>query len=324
MRKSNVQNRGPYLVISKEYALAHFPHETTYLTLQRPGKSKKWRPRFYIRNDGRVYMLRGQWSDFVRDNHLQEGDICLLLPTKTGRKFTVTVHILRATKSHSRGERGTGSQRVGPCHGGSSTEMTSAVPVKDEPADGEHVPSESKEVSDGSLNSNDSGGPSEESTDGENMFPRSSMNETTDESLNSKDSGGPSEPPYIVPAQSSLSRSQKKIVKAKVQAIQCEVPIYVVIMRRTSITVYKKLLEFGARYATYLPAKEQRMVLHCNGNKWNTELVLRNGRRLFLNGGWPRFVHDNGLRLGDICLFELNKNESKLTMEVHIIPREQF
>lgn len=125
-----------------------------------------------------------------------------------------------------------------------------------------------KEVSDGSLNSNDSGGPSEESTDGiedehnknllwllrssfsygrklfagEHVSSESSMNETSDGSLNSNDSGCSSAPPYIVPAQNSLSRSQKKIVKAKVQAIQSQVPIYVVIMRRSSIAVYKTKL----------------------------------------------------------------------------------
>ena len=98
--------------------MAHFPHETTYLTLQRPGKSKKWHPRFYIRNDRRVYMLRGQWLDFVRDNHVQEGDICLLLPEKTGRKFTLTVYLLRATETHS------------------SAEMASLVHIKEESTDG--------------------------------------------------------------------------------------------------------------------------------------------------------------------------------------------
>ena len=66
------------------------------------------------------------------------------------------------------------------------------------------------------------------------------------------------------------------------------------------------------------------MVLQCNGKTWNTDMVIRNGSRLFLRGGWPKFVCDNGLRVGDICLFELKKNESKLTMEVHVISREEF
>uniref|UniRef100_K4AJW8 TF-B3 domain-containing protein n=1 Tax=Setaria italica TaxID=4555 RepID=K4AJW8_SETIT len=292
MRKSNVQTSGAYLVISKEYALAHFPHETTFLTLQRPGKSKKWHPRFYIRNDRRVYMLRGQWLDFVRDNHVQEGDICLLLPAKSGRKFMLTVYLLRATDTCPRGGSGTvGFPRVGPFHDRSSAEMTSVVHIKEESTDGEHVSSES------------------------------SMKEFSEASLNSNDSGGPSDPPYILPAMSCLSKSQKKIVEAKVRAIQSEVPIYVVIMKRTSVDVTHNKMLYAA---AHLPVREQTMVLQCNAKIWNTKMEIRNGHRLFLRVGWPEFVRDNSLRVGDICLFELKKNERELTMEVQIISREQF
>jgi hypothetical protein len=52
--------------------------------------------------------------------------------------------------------------------------------------------------------------------------------------------------------------------------------------------------------------------------------VIHSGsRRWFLVGGWTTFVRDNGLRVGDICLFELKK-KGELTMRVHIISREQF
>ena len=53
-------------------------------------------------------------------------------------------------------------------------------------------------------------------------------------------------------------------------------------------------------------------------------MVIHNGRRWFLNGGWTKFARDNGLRVGDICLFELKKNEMNITMKVYIIFREQF
>jgi hypothetical protein len=83
--------------------------------------------------------------------------------------------------------------------------------------------------------------------------------------------------------------------------------------------------EFGAQYAAaHLPAREQTMVLHCYAKTWITKLEIRSGTRLFLRVGWPEFVHDNSLRVGDICLFELKQNEKELTMEVHIIPMEQF
>jgi hypothetical protein len=83
--------------------------------------------------------------------------------------------------------------------------------------------------------------------------------------------------------------------------------------------------ELGVRFAAvYLPSAGQTVVLQHMGKTWNTQMVIHNGRRWFLNGGWTKFARDNGLRVGDICLFELKKNERKLTMDVHIISREQF
>jgi hypothetical protein len=61
--------------------------------------------------------------------------------------------------------------------------------------------------------------------------------------MKSSDSESPSDPPYILPAISCLSKSQKKIVEAKVRAIGSEVSIYVAIMKRTSFDVsHNKML----------------------------------------------------------------------------------
>jgi hypothetical protein len=60
------------------------------------------------------------------------------------------------------------------------------------------------------------------------------------------------------------------------------------------------------------------------GKTWKTQMVIHNGRRWFLNGGWAKFARDNGLRVGDICLFDLKKYPRELTMNVHIISREQL
>jgi len=65
------------------------------------------------------------------------------------------------------------------------------------------------------------------------------MKETSDGSPNRKDSGGPPEPSYILPEMSGLSRSQEKIIEAKVRAIKSEVPIYIAIMRKTNAAVSK-------------------------------------------------------------------------------------
>lgn len=77
-------------------------------------------------------MLTGQWLDFVRDNHVQEGDICLFLPIKGGRKFTYTVYILRITASRSNSRTVTGFETIGR----SNTEMASALHTTEESTEG--------------------------------------------------------------------------------------------------------------------------------------------------------------------------------------------
>ncbi|KAF6993136.1 hypothetical protein CFC21_010068 [Triticum aestivum] len=104
MRKSDVQLPTPLLIISKERSLAaaaRFPHENGAVTLQMPGKSEKWRPRFFIEKDN--CMLAGNWLDFVCDNQVQAGDICIFVPAMGGERSTFTVHIIRAEATHRRG-----------------------------------------------------------------------------------------------------------------------------------------------------------------------------------------------------------------------------
>lgn len=122
----------------------------------------------------------------------------------------------------------------------------------------------------------------------------------------------------------TLSKPQKKIVEERVRAIQAKFPICVAVMKNNNGVAQKWMLELGVRYAAaHLPASGQAVALQCMGKTWITQMVIHNGRRWFLNGGWVRFARDNGLRVGDICLFELKKNKRKLTMKVHIISREQ-
>uniref|UniRef100_A0A8R7JXF9 TF-B3 domain-containing protein n=1 Tax=Triticum urartu TaxID=4572 RepID=A0A8R7JXF9_TRIUA len=104
MRRCDVQLPSPLLIISKEPTLAaaaHFPHENGAVTLEMPGKTEKWRPRFFIEKDTR--MLVGNWLDFVCDNQVQAGDISIFVLAKGGERHTFTVHIVFAEASHCRG-----------------------------------------------------------------------------------------------------------------------------------------------------------------------------------------------------------------------------
>ncbi|KAF8683101.1 hypothetical protein HU200_044958 [Digitaria exilis] len=143
---------------------------------------------------------------------------------------------------------------------------------------------------------------------------------------------------------SHLSEEQKARVIALILEIQPEITVYSITKEyafahfphgNANVTLQipgniKKwhpiFYELGSRYATtvHLPARGQTVVLHCMRKVWKIKMVFQRSRRWFLSRGWPKFVSGNGLRVGDICLFELKKNEKQLVMKVHIIPREQL
>uniref|UniRef100_A0A0E0NYB6 TF-B3 domain-containing protein n=1 Tax=Oryza rufipogon TaxID=4529 RepID=A0A0E0NYB6_ORYRU len=284
-------------VISFCYAEVHFPHKSVTVTLQRPCKSKKWHPRFYKRKDARMNILRGSWVEFVKDNRVQEQDICVFVPTKDARRnFTFTVHLLRVAAAYSRG--GTGVDRAGSSLGRTDVKSASEISIKEEPIDQE-----------------------------ENVSSRN-RNGVSDESEEDEDSEGPAHPPYIVPCKSRLSRLQKKIVEEKVRSFQSKFPVYVAIMKKSNVerSASRCQLELGARFAAavHLPDRRQTVVLQRRGERWATVMQIRSGTRRLLISGWHRFVRDNRLRVGDICLFEFKTHERwRLTMAVHAIFREQ-
>uniref|UniRef100_A0A0D9VWF5 TF-B3 domain-containing protein n=1 Tax=Leersia perrieri TaxID=77586 RepID=A0A0D9VWF5_9ORYZ len=299
MRKFNVQLPTPFLVISSAYAAVHFPHESRSVTLRRPYKSKKWHPKFYKRKDGSMNILRGYWSDFVKENRLLEQDLCVFVPTKDASNFAFTVYVLRAAATYSRG--GTGVDRIGSSVRTIHVKSASDVIIREEPIE-------------------------------DDVSLENSRNGVSDESVESEDTEGPADPPCIVPSasKSRLSSLQKNIVNEKVKSIQSKVPIYVAVMNKTNIGLSscRSQLEFGAQYAAavHLPDRRQTVLLERSGKRWATVMHVNNARstRRFLINGWSRFVRDNRLRVGDICLFELKTRErKKLTMAVHTISSKQ-
>lgn len=243
------------------------------------------------------------FGEFVRDNNVREGDIYLLQPMENvkQRRFTITVHLFhKASLDHSPG--GT-NDNIGPNNERRSTKMAS---VKEEP-DGEEYSAEHEDhgVSD--------------------------------------DSEGSSEPPFMLPLRPCLTPAQEKKVWEKVKEIQPGRPFYVAIINKSN--VYKPgnhtpTLNFGSQYAArYLGEKFAAgrrggkisvicLVFQREGKSrsWPTELchhVRDTGLEFRVIKGWPSFVRDNRLRKGDLCLFNLMKNEEPLKMMVYIIRREE-
>ncbi|KAL6893506.1 hypothetical protein ACP4OV_007604 [Aristida adscensionis] len=225
---------------------------------------------------------------------LQSPSLVIPMPARNAEtKFTVTVYLLREAKSNSLGGHGNDSKGVSSSEGRKGTKVTLTTDVKEEPVDGEHAPSRC------------------------NNYRRAYQ-----KTLQSEDSGGPSSKPlFILSCQARLTRKQEKQVEERVRNIQSEVPIYVAVMNNSSVGNNKTcILIFIKRYATeYLPDGEQTMTLLRKGKRWKAKMLPRNGDQLMLTLGWRDFVQDNRLEVEDICLFQLMRDERKLTMKVHII-----
>nr|XP_009613233.1 B3 domain-containing transcription factor VRN1-like [Nicotiana tomentosiformis] len=70
----------------------------------------------------------------------------------------------------------------------------------------------------------------------------------------------------------------------------------------------------------YMPKTSELIELQDSaGNKWKARCNRRR-MQLFLSGGWFKFVRDNGLLVGDVCVFELIKDlqTDELMLKVHI------
>jgi hypothetical protein len=62
------------------------------MSLMYPNKTHTWEAEIKISNNR--YMLGPGWSQFVNDNELKLGDICLF-QLMENKKLTMTVHIIR-------------------------------------------------------------------------------------------------------------------------------------------------------------------------------------------------------------------------------------
>ena len=72
--------------------------------------------------------------------------------------------------------------------------------------------------------------------------------------------------------------------------------------------------------ADHLERKSHDMLLLRPNRKeqWYVKYYYYASIRGFNGRRWAKFVHDNGLREGDVCVFELMKGARKATMTVHV------
>ncbi|KAM0884041.1 hypothetical protein ACQ4PT_031272 [Festuca glaucescens] len=121
----------------------------------------------------------------------------------------------------------------------------------------------------------------------------------------------------------TLTTIQKKEVDEKVQSIHSDNPKFVAVMRNFNVTG-PFTLTFSKQYVkTYVGDKERNICLQRLNKRWKVHFggspILKR-----IESGWRKFVQENDVEVGDICIFELLKIYELCTMEVHIIHAKDF
>uniref|UniRef100_A0A8I6X9R1 TF-B3 domain-containing protein n=2 Tax=Hordeum vulgare subsp. vulgare TaxID=112509 RepID=A0A8I6X9R1_HORVV len=151
-----------------------------------------------------------------------------------------------------------------------------------------------------------------------------SPSDTPGDSLSSEhDIEGCTSPRYTLTHNTRLNTVQKEEVDEKVKSIHKDNPIFVAVMRRFNVT-RTFTLTFSKKYVnTHVGDKERSVCLQRFGKRWDVQFSSsREVKRIV--SGWRKFVKDNDVETGDICIFELLKIDEMCTMEVHIIHAKDF
>ncbi|KAM0871356.1 hypothetical protein ACQ4PT_035084 [Festuca glaucescens] len=143
---------------------------------------------------------------------------------------------------------------------------------------------------------------------------------------------GPSQRPYILAQRATLPLQVERKVEEKVNAIRSELPIYVKVMTTSSVYRIGMMpceMAFCAEYAlaARLPGMKQALILQMEGKTkpWDAMLSILSNNVRRIQIGWKEFALQNGLEVGDICLFKLADGDTKiLKMMVYVIRKSEI
>ncbi|KAI3505541.1 hypothetical protein L1887_27673 [Cichorium endivia] len=81
-------------------------------------------------------------------------------------------------------------------------------------------------------------------------------------------------------------------------------PYFYVVLTKIHLAT-KFQMAFPRRLTEKLPAAMVSAKIICRGNVWDLVYIGDQGTKKFENETWEKFVNDNKLGLGDVCVFEL-------------------
>ncbi|CAM0876778.1 unnamed protein product [Alopecurus aequalis] len=105
-------------------------------------------------------------------------------------------------------------------------------------------------------------------------------------------------------------------------SIQPGNPIFVVVLQKSHVRRANNFLIIPSKFAAeHLEGRSHEILLlrPNTKEKWHVKYYHASVTRGFNGGRWAKFVHDNGLREGYVCIFELMEGARKATMTVHVV-----
>ncbi|KAF8692267.1 hypothetical protein HU200_039874 [Digitaria exilis] len=138
------------------------------------------------------------------------------------------------------------------------------------------------------------------------------------------DSEDTTTPSHLVgcPHNTSVSRKSSGKTKPSLASIQLKNPAFVTVLTEMHVQRRNNSLIIPCKFAAdHLEEKTHEIILRRPNRKekWRVSYYCSRYMRSFQNLAFFRFVCDNKLREGDICVFELMKGKMNVTMTVHVI-----
>ncbi|KAM3272370.1 hypothetical protein ACQJBY_042487 [Aegilops geniculata] len=100
--------------------------------------------------------------------------------------------------------------------------------------------------------------------------------------------------------------------------------VYVTILGKNQVRIKNNLLTFPGKFAAKHLVERSHDILLLRPNRsetWCARYYYHPREQGFSYSSWTKFVRDNKLRKGHICVFELMKGVSKATMIVHVFTK---
>uniref|UniRef100_A0ACD6A6Z2 Uncharacterized protein n=1 Tax=Avena sativa TaxID=4498 RepID=A0ACD6A6Z2_AVESA len=272
------------LTLSKQYVKTYVGDKERSICLQRLGKT--WEVHFS--SSPEVKRIVGGWRKFVQENDVEVGDICIFELLEIYEICTMEVHIIHAKDfrrpSHLRVEERRKDATKTVEHSHSRSQLVQM-----------QSPSVDREIQ----------------VQRDNSSQRNKRDSLMSEYIDAL-SG------CMGVGLKHLTPIQKKAVKRKLQLIDSEIPICVVVMHNSNVTG-RFCLSISKKYVDkYLGDEVRSIWLERHGRKYQVTLG-RKPKNNRVVSGWAKFVRENKLQAGDICLFELLRHCKLPAMKVHIL-----